>query len=83
MTNLKIIAKFMGAPFNFMIINNDFQAVHYYWRTFRDLTIEDEHEAKHKHYCEEICYLFMYEDTPEQAFDKLAEAVVWFNTIKK
>ena len=73
----------MGCILEPNIKNLDFHDVHYYWRKFRDLTIEDEHEAKHKHYCEEICYLFMYEDTPEQAFDKLAEAVEWFNTIKK
>jgi len=80
MTNSKIIAKFMGSE-RFAVINYSFDYVHQYWRKFRDLTIEDEHEAKHKHYCEEICYLFMYEDTPEAAFDKLAEAVEWFNSL--
>jgi hypothetical protein len=62
-------------------INDSFPEVHEIWRKFRDLTIDDEHEAQHKHYCEEICYLFMYEDTPEQAFDKLAEAVAWWNSL--
>jgi len=62
-----------------MINHKSFEDIHTVWRKFRDLTIEDEHEAKHKHYCEEICYLFMYEDTPEAAFDKLAEAVLWWN----
>ncbi len=91
MTNSKIITNFLNDTLNAEYTEGFVDNAKYNWHLFHtfywvffSLEFEKYINVKvHEDKLDTIKYLMCNDQTPEQAFDKLAEAVVWFNSVKE
>ena len=91
MTNSKIITNFLNdtlkpkAEYTEGFVDNaryNWHLFHKFYWVFRCLEFEKYMNVKvHEDKLETIKFLMVNDKTPEAAFDKLAEAVMWFNSL--
>ena len=93
MTNSKIITNFLNdvlkAEYTEGFVDNaryNWHIFHKFYWVFAEVEIPNLNKVNGnawREHIETIGYLMCNDQTPENAFDKLAEAVEWFNSVKK
>jgi hypothetical protein len=92
MTNSKIITNFLNDVLNDEYTDGFVDNAKYNWHlfhkfywVFKELELNLEIDAyiknRHNNFIGDLDFLMCNEQTPEEAFDKLVEAVEWYNSL--